>query len=277
MESKKQRMIGFNIIVVILVTILGISFSVEHIIVDTVSQEGFSRPITNRLMDSVFENIGPDLSILDIADESLRNSESINQITQKYLEATVKSLSKGETNPPNVSIKNEVDNLAKETVTKLSGKVNKSILSLIESGMKSQSNKISNIFNEVFANYYTSFINDHTYLTPLIKIYSVLISNWFRIFCVCILVILTYLKYKKVKSMDILIKNVGLDFIIIGVLFSILNYLGKEIMTKITNQILGRFMNFENMFLKEMIIFLSLGLITLFIGMILGKKVKRTM
>lgn len=121
---KQGKVILFDIIVGVIVCLMCISFSVKDMIVQTVNEGAIGHAVAIRIMD-VVDEVFPDTPIDTLVDiqEALGNSEALDTITGKYIDAMSNAISNNQV-PQYPDISNDLVTLANETINTIENHLN---------------------------------------------------------------------------------------------------------------------------------------------------------
>ena len=258
MKSKnKGIIILLEIVIVLCLLVLGISFQARMLLVDTISKEGIDRTVVNRLMDPLFQEGGMDSTEqLEEVWEFLDENEAIENITAKYLDEVSKSIAEGN-DLTGVDITAELDQLiegallyADETIdSKSELEANTEVKEALKQKVRERLEKEKEEIKEVMEQYTQNIVltqfqansTDANPATMLVKLYVLLNGMLFRAVLITVIAALLFvvilLSGNKIKGF----RNAAIPFFIAALLFILLfQQIGVRLMMNLTNRYLGR-------------------------------------
>lgn len=216
----KYIKIVLKILLVLCLVVMSMSFAIEHIVIDTFSQEILSKKVSGYLLDEIVYDV--DINELGKIEDNIRNSKTTKKITTKFIETIVENVIGNE--KIEMDIENEVDTLIKDYMPKETSE---------EKLQNMRKNTIKQI-NRIESGLQNGLMEDseNTYLT-IFKIYNLLTNIYFRIIVLIAIVILIMFlivleKSKALKS----IRNVSL----ITTVFMIVTFILIKLMTDFIDQ-----------------------------------------
>lgn len=216
----KYIKIVLKILLVLCLVVMSMSFAIEHIVIDTFSQEILSKKVSGYLLDEIVYDV--DINELGKIEDNIRNSKTTKKITTKFIETIVENVIGNE--KIEMDIENEVDTLIKDYMPKETSE---------EKLQNMRKNTIKQI-NRIESGLQNGLMEDseNTYLT-IFKIYNLLTNIYFRIIVLIAIVILIMVlivleKSKALKS----IRNVSL----ITTVFMIVIFALIKLMTDFIDQ-----------------------------------------
>lgn len=269
--EKRKNLLLYDILIILFCLILGLSFGVRTILVDTISSEGLAQGISHRMMDSVFSAVGPDDTMLADIQHGIEESAEVKQITGKLLDAMTNGI-KEETDFTGVSIYHEIDGLIEDCVEKSKEHIDEKAVLHMEKELQEQKPEIEKVINEYACHTYDNLINGHEIGGKMVKAYMVLISLWFRCIAIILIAVLVFMMYCKSESFPRTVKHLGIENIIVSIIFLAINMAGNEIMLKVTNRFLGRGMMVDKGFFEETIIYFVIGILMFALSFVLNKQ-----
>ena len=258
MKSKnKGIIILLEIVIVLCLLVLGISFQARMLLVDTISKEGIDRTVVNRLMDPLFQEGGMDSTEqLEEVWEFLDENEAIENITAKYLDEVSKSIAEGN-DLTGVDITAELDQLiegallyADETIdSKSELEANTEVKEALKQKVRERLEKEKEEIKEVMEQYTQNIVltqfqansTDANPATMLVKLYVLLNGMLFRAVLITVIAALLFvvilLSGNKTKGF----RNAAVPFLIAAFIFILLfQQIGIRLMMNLTNRYLGR-------------------------------------
>ena len=264
---KQGKVILFDIIVGVIVCLMCISFSVKDMIVQTVNEGAIGHAVAIRIMDVVDEAF-PDTPIDTLVDiqEALGNSEALDTITGKYIDAMSDAISNNKV-PQYPDISNDLVTLANETINTIENYLNIEISESQQQVLLSQLLEKSQDIESSIQTYTDSLINT-SYLpavqSMLMKMYQFITSWVFRFILLIVLIISVYLIVSWKQSLNKIMMHLGIPVFIVGIVVAwIIPNIAQSIGFKLTNHFLGRTM-YINTGMMQII-----GMIVLVIGIAL--------
>ncbi len=264
---KQGKVILFDIIVGVIVCLMCISFSVKDMIVQTVNEGAIGHAVAIRIMD-VVDEVFPDTPIDTLVDiqEALGNSEALDTITGKYIDAMSNAISNNQV-PQYPDISNDLVTLANETINTIENHLNIEISESQQQVILSQLLEKSQDIESSIQTYTDSLINT-SYLpdvqSMLMKIYQFITSWIFRFILLIVLVMSVYLIVSWKQSLNKIMMHLGIPVFIVGIVVAwIIPNIAQSIGFKLTNHFLGRTM-YINTGMMQII-----GMIVLVIGIAL--------
>lgn len=264
---KQGKVILFDIIVGVIVCLMCISFSAKHMIVQTVNEGAIGHAVAIRIMDVVDEAF-PDTPIDTLVDiqEALGNSEALDTITGKYIDAMSDAISNNQV-PQYPDISNDLVTLANETINTIENHLNIEISESQQQVILSQLLEKSQDIESSIQTYTDSLINT-SYLpavqSMLMKMYQFITSWIFRFILLIVLIMSVYLIVSWKQSLNKIMMHLGIPVFIVGIaVVWIIPSIAQSIGFELTNHFLGRTM-YINTGMMQII-----GMIVLFIGITL--------
>lgn len=216
----KYIKIVLKILLGLCLVVMSMSFEIEHIVIDTFSQEILSKKVSGYLLDEIVYDV--DINELGKIEDNIRNSKTTKKITAKFIETVVENVIGNE--KIEMDIENEVNTLIKDYMPKETSE---------EKLQNMKKNTIKQI-TRIESGLQDGLMEDSksTYLT-IFKIYNLLTNIYFRIIIAIVTVILTIVliileKSRALKS----IRNVSL----ITTVFMILTFILIKLMTDFIDQ-----------------------------------------
>lgn len=222
-------------------------------------------------MDSVFSAVGPDDTMLSDIQHGIEESAEVKQITGKLLDSMTNGI-KEETDFTGVSIYHEIDGLIEDCVEKSKEHIDEKAVLQMEKELQEQKPEIEKVINEYACHTYDNLINGHEIGGKMVKAYTVLISLWFRCIAIILIAVLVFMMYCKSESFPRTVKHLGIENIIVSIIFLAINMAGNEIMLKVTNRFLGRGMMVDKPFFEETIIYFVIGILMFALSFVLNKQ-----
>ena len=264
---KQGKVILFDIIVGIVVCLMCISFSAKDMIVQTVNEGAIGHAVAIRIMDVVDEAF-PDTPIDTLVDiqEALGNSEALDTITGKYIDAMSDAISNNQV-PQYPDISNDLVTLANETINTIENYLNIEISESQQQVLLSQLLEKSQDIESSIQTYTDSLINT-SYLpavqSMLMKMYQFITSWVFRFILLIVLIMSVYLIVSWKQSLNKIMMHLGIPVFIVGIVVAwIIPSIAQSIGFELTNHFLGRAM-YVNTSMMQII-----GMIVLVIGIAL--------
>ena len=243
---KQGKVILFDIIVGVIVCLMCISFSAKDMIVQTVNEGAIGHAVAIRIMDVVDEAF-PDTPIDTLVDiqEALGNSEALDTITGKYIDAMSDAISNNQV-PQYPDISNDLVTLANETINTIENHLNIEISKSQQQVILSQLLEKSQDIESSIQTYTDSLINT-SYLpavqSMLMKMYQFITSWIFRFILLIVLIISVYLIVSWKQSLNKIMMHLGIPVFIVGIVVAwIIPSIAQSIGFKLTNHFLGRAM-----------------------------------
>lgn len=264
---KQGKVILFDIIVGVVVCLMCISFSAKDMIVQTVNEGAVGHAVAIRIMDVVDEGF-PDTPIDTLVDiqEALGNSEALDTITGKYIDAMSDAISNNQV-PQYPDISNNLVTLANETINTIENHLNIEISESQQQVILSQLLEKSQDIESSIQTYTDSLINT-SYLpdvqSMLMKIYQFIISWIFRFILLIVLIMSVYLIVSWKQSLNKIMMHLGIPVFIVGIAVArIIPSIAQSIGFELTNHFLGRTMYINTSMMQ------IIGMIVLVIGIAL--------
>ncbi|OUP99914.1 hypothetical protein [Thomasclavelia spiroformis] len=244
---KQGKVILFDIIVGAIVCLMCISFSAKDMIVQTVNEGAIGHAVAIRIMDVVDEAF-PDTSIDTLVDiqEALGNSEALDTITGKYIDAMSDAISNNQV-PQYPDISNDLVTLANETINTIENHLNIEISKSQQQVILSQLLEKSQDIESSIQTFTDSLINT-SYLpdvqSMLMKMYQFITSWIFRFILLIVLIISVYLVIVSWKqSLNKIMMHLGIPVFVVGIVVAwIIPSIAQSIGFELTNHFLGRTM-----------------------------------
>ena len=264
---KQGKVILFDIIVGVIVCLMCISFSAKDMIVQTVNEGAIGRAVAIRIMDVVDEAF-PDTPIDTLVDiqEALGNSEALDTITGKYIDAMSDAISNNQV-PQYPDISNDLVTLANETINTIENHLNIEINESQQQVILSQLLEKSQDIESSIQTYTDSLINT-SYLpavqSMLMKMYQFITSWVFRFILLIVLIMSVYLIVSWKQSLNKIMIHLGIPVFIVGIVVAwIIPSIAQSIGFELTNHFLGRAMYINTSMMQ------IIGMIVLVIGIAL--------
>ena len=264
---KQGKVILFDIIVGVIVCLMCISFSAKDMIVQTVNEGAIGHAVAIRIMDVVDEAF-PDTPIDTLVDiqEALGNSEALDTITGKYIDAMSDAISNNQV-PQYPDISNDLVTLANETINTIENHLNIEISESQQQVILSQLLEKSQDIESSIQTYTDSLINT-SYLpavqSMLMKMYQFITSWVFRFILLLVLIMSVYLIVSWKQSLNKIMMHLGIPVFIVGIVVAwIIPSIAQSIGFKLTNHFLGRTMYINTSMMQ------IIGMIVLVIGIAL--------
>lgn len=264
---KQGKVILFDIIVGVIVCLMCISFSAKDMIVQTVNEGAIGHAVAIRIMDVVDEAF-PDTPIDTLVDiqEALGNSEALDTITGKYIDAMSDAISNNQV-PQYPDISNDLVTLANETINTIENHLNIEISESQQQVILSQLLEKSQDIESSIQMYTDSLINT-SYLpavqSMLMKMYQFITSWVFRFILLLVLIMSVYLIVSWKQSLNKIMMHLGIPVFIVGIVVAwIIPSIAQSIGFKLTNHFLGRTMYINTSMMQ------IIGMIVLVIGIAL--------
>lgn len=264
---KQGKVILFDIIVGVVVCLMCISFSAKDMIVQTVNEGAIGHAVAIRIMDVVDEAF-PDTPIDTLVDiqEALGNSEALDTITGKYIDAMSDAISNNQV-PQYPDISNDLVTLANETINTIENHLNIEISESQQQVILSQLLEKSQDIESSIQTYTDSLINT-SYLpavqSMLMKIYQFITSWIFRFILLIVLIMSVYLIVSWKQSLNKIMMHLGIPVFIVGIVVAwIIPNIAQSIGFELTNHFLGRTMYINTSMMQ------IIGMIVLVIGIAL--------
>lgn len=264
---KQGKVILFDIIVGVIVCLMCISFSAKDMIVQTVNEGAIGHAVAIRIMDVVDEAF-PDTPIDTLVDiqEALGNSEALDTITGKYIDAMSDAISNNQV-PQYPDISNDLVTLANETINTIENHLNIEISKSQQQVILSQLLEKSQDIESSIQTYTDSLINT-SYLpdvqSMLMKMYQFITSWIFRFILLIVLIMSVYLIVSWKQSLNKIMMHLGIPVFIVGIVVAwIIPSIAQSIGFELTNHFLGRTMYINTSMMQ------IIGMIVLVIGIAL--------
>ena len=258
---KQGKVILFDIIVGVVVCLMCISFSAKDMIIQTVNEGAIGQAVAIRIMDVVDEAF-PDTPIDTLVDiqEALGNSEALDTITGKYIDAMSDAISNNQV-PQYPDISNDLVTLANETINTIENHLNIEISESQQQVILSQLLEKSQDIESSIQTCTDSLINT-SYLpdvqSMLMKIYQFITSWIFRVILLIVLIMSVYLIVSWKQSLNKIMIHLGIPVFIVGIVVAwIIPSIAQSIGFELTNHFLGRtmYINTSMMQIIGMIVF----------------------
>ena len=258
---KQGKVILFDIIVGVVVCLMCISFSAKDMIIQTVNEGAIGQAVAIRIMDVVDEAF-PDTPIDTLVDiqEALGNSEALDTITGKYIDAMSDAISNNQV-PQYPDISNDLVTLANETINTIENHLNIEISESQQQVILSQLLEKSQDIESSIQTYTDSLINT-SYLpdvqSMLMKMYQFITSWIFRFILLIVLIMSVYLIVSWKQSLNKIMMHLGIPVFIVGIaVVWIIPSIAQSIGFELTNHFLGRtmYINTSMMQIIGMIVF----------------------
>ncbi len=264
---KQGKVILFDIIVGVVVCLMCISFSTKDMIIQTVNEGAIGHAVAIRIMDVVDEAF-PDTPIDTLVDiqEALGNSEALDTITGKYIDAMSDAISNNQV-PQYPDISNDLVTLANETINTIENYLNIEISESQQQVILSQLLEKSQDIESSIQTYTDSLINT-SYLpdvqSMLMKMYQFITSWIFRFVLLIVLIMSVYLIVSWKQSLNKIMMHLGIPVFIVGISVAwIIPSIAQSIGFELTNHFLGRAMYINTSMMQ------IIGIIVLVIGIAL--------
>lgn len=258
---KQGKVILFDIIVGVVVCLMCISFSAKDMIIQTVNEGAIGQAVAIRIMDVVDEAF-PDTPIDTLVDiqEALGNSEALDTITGKYIDAMSDAISNNQV-PQYPDISNDLVTLANETINTIENHLNIEISESQQQVILSQLLEKSQDIESSIQTCTDSLINT-SYLpdvqSMLMKMYQFITSWIFRFILLIVLIMSVYLIVFWKQSLNKIMMHLGIPVFIVGIaVVWIIPSIAQSIGFELTNHFLGRtmYINTSMMQIIGMIVF----------------------
>lgn len=258
---KQGKVILFDIIVGVVVCLMCISFSAKDMIIQTVNEGAIGQAVAIRIMDVVDEAF-PDTPIDTLVDiqEALGNSEALDTITGKYIDAMSDAISNNQV-PQYPDISNDLVTLANETINTIENHLNIEISESQQQVILSQLLEKSQDIESSIQTCTDSLINT-SYLpdvqSMLMKMYQFITSWIFRFILLIVLIMSVYLIVSWKQSLNKIMMHLGIPVFIVGIaVVWIIPSIAQSIGFELTNHFLGRtmYINTSMMQIIGMIVF----------------------
>lgn len=258
---KQGKVILFDIIVGVVVCLMCISFSAKDMIIQTVNEGAIGQAVAIRIMDVVDEAF-PDTPIDTLVDiqEALGNSEALDTITGKYIDAMSDAISNNQV-PQYPDISNDLVTLANETINTIENHLNIEISESQQQVILSQLLEKSQDIESSIQTCTDSLINT-SYLpdvqSMLMKMYQFITSWIFRFILLIVLIMSVYLIVSWKQSLNKIMMHLGIPVFIVGIVVVwIIPSIAQSIGFELTNHFLGRtmYINTSMMQIIGMIVF----------------------
>lgn len=264
---KQGKVILFDIIVGVVACLMCISFSAKDMIVQTVNEGAIGHAVAIRIMDVVDEAF-PDTPIDTLVDiqEALGNSEALDTITGKYIDAMSDAISNNQV-PQYPDISNDLVTLANETINTIENHLNIEISESQQQVILSQLLEKSQDIESSIQTYTDSLINT-SYLpavqSMLMKMYQFITSWIFRFILLIVLIMSVYLIVFWKQSLNKIMMHLGIPVFIVGIVVAwIIPSIAQSIGFELTNHFLGRAMYINTSMMQ------IIGMIVLVVGIAL--------
>lgn len=264
---KQGKVILFDIIVGVIVCLMCISFSAKDMIVQTVNEGAIGHAVAIRIMDVVDEAF-PDTPIDTLVDiqEALGNSEALDTITGKYIDAMSDAISNNQV-PQYPDISNDLVTLANETIHTIENHLNIEMNESQQQVILSQFLEKSQDIESLIQTYTDSLINT-SYLpdvqSMLMKMYQFITSWIFRFILLIVLIMSVYLIVSWKQSLNKIMMHLGIPVFIVGIVVAwIIPSIAQSIGFELTNHFLGRAMYINTSMMQ------IIGMIILVVGIAL--------
>lgn len=276
--SRKIILFLLSFIMIINLFIMGISFQIKNIATDTLCTPTVSEAICDKIIVIVKENLGINTDKFQNIEQAITENDYIKEITLKYIEAIIEQLNNGNTEFTfNVEITAQITDLIKAIVNSFKESTNSSLLNKVIDSFSeqilSQAKSVENTINEYItenANKYASQYDTY------IKIYSILISTWFKALLIGIVIVLSILCMIVTKSIRTTLLNFGGCSLFAGLTYiSIFFNFVSNIFQAISQQYVGTTLHLSHTyFIKSGIIMIIAGILGIVAGMLVRKKLK---
>ena len=264
---KQGKVILFDIIVGVIVCLMCVSFSTKDMIIQTVNEGAIGHAVAIRIMDVVDEAF-PDTPIDTLVDiqEALGNSEALDTITGKYIDAMSDAISNNQV-PQYPDISNDLVTLANETINTIENYLNIEISESQQQVILSQLLEKSQDIESSIQTYTDSLINT-SYLpavqSMIMKMYQFITSWIFRFILLIVLIMSVYLIVFWKQSLNKIMMHLGIPVFIVGIVVAwIIPSIAQSIGFELTNHFLGRTMYINTSMMQ------IIGMIVLVIGIAL--------
>ncbi len=276
--SIQRKIILFllNFIMIINLLIMGISFQLKNIVADTLCTQTVSEAICNKIIDIVKENLGINTDKFKNIEDAITENDYIEDITSKYIESIIEQLNNGSTVFTfNIEITTQIKDLIKAIVNSFKESTNSSLLNKVIDSFSeqilNQSKNVENTINE----YITENVNKYArQYDTYIKIYSVLISTWFKGLLIAIVIVLLILCIIDTKSIGTTLLSFGGCCLLVGLAYvSILCNFASSIFQTMSAQYIGTTLPLSNTyFVRTGIIMIIAGILGIAAGIFIRKK-----
>ncbi len=273
---RKIILILLNFIMIINLLMMGISFQLKNMVIDTLCTPTVSEAISNKIVDIVKENLGINTDKFQNIETAITENDYIEHITSKYVEAIIEQLNNGNTEFTfNVEISAEITDLIEAIVNSFKDSTNSSLLNKVIDSFSeqilNQAKNVENTINEYITENVNKYANQYdTY----IKIYSILISTWFKGLLIAFIIVLFILCIIDTKSIGTTLLSFGSCSLFVGLLYiSILFNWASNIFKAMSQQYVGTALDLSyTYFMKTGIIMITAGILGIIAGMIIRKK-----
>lgn len=273
---RKIILILLSFIMIINLLMMGISFQLKNMVIDTLCTPTVSEAISNKIVDIVKENLGINTDKFQNIETAITENDYIEHITSKYVEAIIEQLNNGNTEFTfNVEISAEITDLIEAIVNSFKDSTNSSLLNKVIDSFSeqilNQAKNVENTINEYITENVNKYANQYdTY----IKIYSILISTWFKGLLIAFIIVLFILCIIDTKSIGTTLLSFGGCSLFVGLLYiSILFNWASNIFKAMSQQYVGTALDLSyTYFMKTGIIMITAGVLGIIAGMIIRKK-----
>lgn len=274
--QRKIILFLLNFIMIMNLLIMGISFQLKNIVTDTLCTSTVSEAISNKIIDIIKENLNINTNKFKNIETAITENDYIEDITSKYIESIIEQLNNGNTEFTfNVQITAQITDLIKAIVNSFKESTNSSLLNKVIDSFSeqilSQAKNVENTINE----YITENVNKYaSQYDTYIKIYSVLISTWFKGLLIAIIIVLFILCIIDTKSISTTLLSFGGCSLFVGLIYiSILFNLASSIFQTISQQYVGTILYLSHTyFIKTGIIMIIAGILEIIAGIVIRKK-----
>lgn len=257
----KKRMIVFDILLCLLLTLTGCVFTIRPIVVKTISHNISGVAISHQYMDIIWKEF-PNASTanLSIIQDKIAESSSVERITNEYIQQIIQHQTPLTTNGNDIQkLSNEVFSITEKNIGEtLSGSQK---LSLKASILTNQNDILSQV--ETTIGYFGSMASNTQY-RMLFQLYAIMTSLLFQLVCClccigCLYLLIRFSSFKKALQ-HIAVCLVCSAFL----LYVCIPYFAESIFGRLANQILGRTTLFDFSYMK------TAGIIFVLVAIIIG-------
>lgn len=263
--SRKIILFLLNFIMIIDLLTIGISFQLKNVVTDTLCSTTVSELISVKMVAIIKENLNINTDTFKNIETVITENHYINDITSKYMASIIEQLNNGNTQFTfHVDITAELTNLIQSIVHSFKDSTHSSILNkVIDSFSEQIVNQAKNIENTI--NTYISQ-NVNTYIQRFdtyIKIYSILISAWFKVLLIVIGIVLFVLCIFDTKSVGTALLSLGGCSLLVGLSYaSILFVFASNVFQIISQRYVGETLHLSYTY------FITNGMIMIIIGIL---------
>lgn len=276
--SIQRKIILFllNFIMIINLLIMGISFQLKNIVTDTLCTPTVSEAICSKIIDIVKENLNINTNTFKNIENAITENDYIEDITSKYVESIIEQLNNGNTKFTfNVEITTQITDLIKAIINSFKDATNSSLLNKVIDSFSgqilSQAKNVENTINEYITENVNKYANRYN---TYIKIYSILISTWFKGLLIVIVIVLFILCIIDTKSFGTTLLSFGGCSVLTGLAYvSVLYNFASNIFQIMSQQYIDTTLHLSNTyFVKTGIIMIIAGILGIIGGILVRKK-----